>query len=664
MFGWYKGVNGLTGKESNAINTSDPSSPRIFVDKNAPYVAGCDPDHGTTPTTYKIYGIDGVTHGRWNDPTMSGFVEWEHRSSPNACAVMSTFPPEKLPVINFLASEFVLFDRFFCSHPGPTWPNRLFMLSATSAGLTETGPWYHGEVGKLFPQKTIFDQVAEAGLTWKVSTRNKEFGPCVREKKKVSFTFDHQLTHLPIENYYNDTPWELIVETLAHNPDNLASMTQFFQDARDGNLPNFSWINPLSGINISTGVGSNDMHPDHDMAAGERYYKDIYEAVRASPQWNSTLLVITFDEHGGFYDHVPTPLNVPPPGDGEKSYPEKFLFNRLGIRVPTLLISPWVSKGQIVSSPPAKQKPAPNSEYELTSIIATTRKLLNMPTTPLTKRDAWAATFEDLLENFDEPRTDCPVHLPSPPPVTPPSLIREALKPPNQLQHHMLTVLSHLSDQPFPHHVKYQHQVSQVNQNFLHHHLKRTRDWKASKRHYTTNTTTKTEVQQYLLYCAPAGYEYWVDNTWNVNHVQAVPWMTISTKYLSSVQFFPTTSTTETTPYCLDSGVTLKPGTVVGVSLCYPSSDPTKNRDISQHWILAPDATIRPFQDQSLCLTNSEYSGTFSVTLQVCKDRVEQHWGYHGPAPGEGAGGNLFFGDDTNTLGVASPSLVRPAGKN
>lgn len=84
-----------------------------------------------------------------------------------------------------------------------------------------------------------------------------------------------------------------------------------------------------------------------DMAAGEQYYKDIYEALRASPQWNDTLFIVTFDEHGGFYDHVPTPLNVPSPGDGEKSYPLRGIeFNRLGVRIPTLLISPWVPKGK------------------------------------------------------------------------------------------------------------------------------------------------------------------------------------------------------------------------------------------------------------------------------------------------------------------------------
>lgn len=100
---------------------------------------------------------------------MNGFVEYEKSlGRKDGCDVMSMFGYGKLPVITALAKEFVLFDRFFCSHAGPTWPNRMYFLSATSAGSTDTGCWYHDEVGKLFPQKTFYDQVAESGLVWKV----------------------------------------------------------------------------------------------------------------------------------------------------------------------------------------------------------------------------------------------------------------------------------------------------------------------------------------------------------------------------------------------------------------------------------------------------------------------------------------------------------------
>ena len=117
-----------------------------------------------------------------------------------------------------------------------------------------------------------------------------------------------------------------------------------------------------------------------DMRAGEQYIKDIYESLRNSPQWNDTLFVITYDEHGGFYDHVSPPQkDIPPPGDGESSYPTTyFKFDRLGVRIPTLLISPWIQKGTVISEPPDKAKPTSSSEFDLTSIIASSRKLLRM----------------------------------------------------------------------------------------------------------------------------------------------------------------------------------------------------------------------------------------------------------------------------------------------
>ena len=205
-------------------------------------------------------------------------------------------------------------------------------------------------------------------------------------------------------------------------------------------------------MNVTTGQGSNDCHPDHSMALAEAYVKDIYEAVRASPAWPDTLFVVTFDEHGGFYDHVvPPSKDVPPPGDGEKSYPDRgFLFDRLGVRVPTLLISPWIKKGSVLTTPPDEAKPTPSSEYELTSIIASTRKLLNMDTGPLTNRDAWSATFDHAILELDEARTDCPLHLPDalPPAMPQHGVIQEAEQdfPLNDLQTDIAAVISHLGN--------------------------------------------------------------------------------------------------------------------------------------------------------------------------------------------------------------------------
>jgi len=375
---------------------------------------------------------------------MQGFVERQvAQASTNYCNVMSMMNPTTVPVITALADNFALFERFFCDHPGPTWPNRLYMLTATAAGLTETGDFYHNKPGELFPQPTFYDQLTKEGLTWR--------------------------------NYYNDTPWELFLAGVANNLANVKPIGQLYDDARNGKLPNFAFINPRLAANITTKEASNDQHPDHDVSLGERFYKDIYEALRASPQWNETLMIVTYDEHGGYYDHVATPLNVPPPGDGEESYPDKgFLFDRLGVRIPTLLISPWIPKKTLINNPPDAQKPAKNSEYALTSIMATARKLLGMQSGPLTKRDAWAATFEHVF-SLSEPRTDCPLHLPSAAKPSPDfSIEAEGELPVNGLQQHVMTVLASLAGVKYPSHITRQADIGEWLQEHLQIHAEKT----------------------------------------------------------------------------------------------------------------------------------------------------------------------------------------------
>lgn len=445
MFGFYKGVNGLTGKEFNLVDTTNPSSKSVPVDNLQPQEAYCDPDHSTAGTTAKIFGAAAVAKNNFTDPTMIGFIEREDKlghSSKHWCGVMEVMSSEHVPVITQIAQEFGLMERFFCDHPGPTWPNRLYALSATAAGCTSTGTYYHNTPGQMYPQRTFFDQLASEGLTWR--------------------------------NYYNDTPWETFLASIANSPKNVVPITQFYDDARTGNLPHYAWINPRLSPNVTTKEASNDQHPDHDVSLGEKYYKDVYEALRASPQWNETLFIITYDEHGGFYDHVPTPLNVPPPGDGEASYPDKdFKFDRLGVRIPTLLISPWIPKGLVIAGPPAAQKPAPNSEYALTSIIATARKILGMTSAPLTKRDAWAATFEHVL-SLSAPRTDCPLHLvEATKPYTLHSVEREAEMPINGLQEDVLKWHSALIGVDYPHHLTKQGEIGEWLQKAWNTHTER-----------------------------------------------------------------------------------------------------------------------------------------------------------------------------------------------
>ena len=408
MLGFLPGVNGLKGDESNLVNTSDPTSQRVTVGNHSRYIGPVDPNHSYKATRDKIYGQDCLAKN-CTEPTMSGFIEFEtsRHGEAKAESVMDMFTPDRVPIISTLAQEFAVFDRFFCSVPGPTWPNRLFQLMGSSKGDTKTSEWDINTT--LYTGRTVFDIVEEAGHDWRF--------------------------------YFADAPLEVaMIEKLTLHPGKLRDWASFKSDIASGDLPAFSWVNPRWFVNLTTFAGASDQHPDHDVRQGEALFKELYEDLRASPKWNSTLFIITYDEHGGFYDHVPPPQEGVPAPDDFPSFPDKgFGFDRLGIRVPTLLISPWIPKGTVISAPTEAQKPTPTSEFDLTSIISTVRKMFGTNSgesvKPLTRRDAWAATFEDQLTKLSEPRTDCPMTLPDAPrDLGAEGAAREAAQPLNDLQ--------------------------------------------------------------------------------------------------------------------------------------------------------------------------------------------------------------------------------------
>lgn len=120
---------------------------------------------------------------------------------------------------------------------------------------------------------------------------------------------------------------------------------KFKKHCEEGKLPNYVVIEQRYFDLLS--VPANDDHPSHDVAEGQRFVKEVYETLRRSPQWNEILFVITYDEHGGFYDHVPTPVDgVPNPDDIAGPPPFNFQFDRLGVRVPTIIVSPWIQPGK------------------------------------------------------------------------------------------------------------------------------------------------------------------------------------------------------------------------------------------------------------------------------------------------------------------------------
>ncbi|KAJ9179817.1 hypothetical protein P3X46_008137 [Hevea brasiliensis] len=384
MLGWLKTLNpeidGVTGSESNPISTSDPNSSHIFYGDNAAYVDP-DPGHSIQDIYEQVFGIKwteaALTSENTLTPKMNGFARNSERIQQGMSeAVMNGFKPEALPVYKELAMNFAICDRWFASIPSLTQPNRLYVHSATSHGATTNDAKL---LAKGYPQKTIFESMDEAGFTFAI--------------------------------YYQDTPATLFYRNLRK----LKYLKKFRQynlhfekHCKKGKLPNYVVIEPRYFDLLNT--RANDDHPLHDVSEGQKFVKEVYEALRASPQWNEVLFIIIYDEHGGYYDHVPTPVTgVPSPDDIVGPAPYFFKFDRLGVRVPAFLISPWLEPGTVLHEPSG---PEPTSQYEHSSIAATVKKLFNLKEF-LTKRDAWAGTFEGVLTRTS-PRTDCPVTLPGP----------------------------------------------------------------------------------------------------------------------------------------------------------------------------------------------------------------------------------------------------------
>ncbi|KAH0456691.1 hypothetical protein IEQ34_014598 [Dendrobium chrysotoxum] len=383
MLGWMKSLNpsidGVTGSESNPISTSDPSSSTVQFSDQAEYVDP-DPGHSIQAIYEQVYGVP-FSAGETPitpagvKPPMNGFVQQAERQEKGLSeAVMNGFRPDSVPVYRELVSEFAVCDRWFASLPASTQPNRLFVHSATSHGLTSN------DTKKLvegLPQKTIFDSLDEAGFDFGIYYQYPPATLFYRNLRKLKY----------IGRFHQ---FDL----------------SFKRHCKEGKLPNYVVVEQrYFDLKILPG---NDDHPSHDVAEGQKFIKEVYEALRSSPQWNEILFVITYDEHGGFFDHVPTPVDGVPSPDGIVGPdPFNFKFDRLGVRVPTIFISPWIEKGIVVHRPSG---PDSSSEFEHSSIPATVKKIFNLKEF-LTKRDAWAGTFETVLTRTT-PRTDCPVTLP------------------------------------------------------------------------------------------------------------------------------------------------------------------------------------------------------------------------------------------------------------
>ncbi|UQA58373.1 alkaline phosphatase family protein [Polyangium aurulentum] len=395
LMGFFPGANGLKGDEYNLRQPFEPESPnnkRYAVGKNASFAitAGQGPGHSFKASNIQIAGSPNgpdAEHPAANVGYIMSYVNTmssDHVTNPTDVQLgeaMQAFTPESLPAINTLARSFVLCDNWFSEVPGPTQPNRLYTHAATSVGL-QYNDWQ-----RVFDVRTVYNLLEDAGKTW---------GVYYADDNDVA-----KFSQLTAKVYDSDD--EVQADRANGVKGGFFDYKTFFQKhAEAGTLPAYTFIEPAFGDSGSTKDAVNSMHAPHDVRPGDQLVAEIYAALRSNEElWNKTLFIVTFDEHGGFHDHV-VPAAAPNP-DGingqESNRAPAFAFDRLGLRVPAILASPWLPAGQIVSEP-----------YQHTSIISTVREIFGLAG-PLTKRDASARSFAALLDRLDAPRTDAPASL-------------------------------------------------------------------------------------------------------------------------------------------------------------------------------------------------------------------------------------------------------------
>ena len=321
-----------------------------------------DPDHHFPGVHQQIFN-GGLT------PDMRGFIGSyfkQRKDVKSSHRILYYFKPDQLPVLSNLALEYLVFNRWFASIPGPTLCNRAFAHYGTSMGHVGMELKYFGN-----PIKSIYERLRAGGKTTKL------------------YYFDRASSTLELVNLLQD------------QPQIFATYEQFLADCKAGTLPDYAFVEP--NYSDHDGLIASDQHPDHHVAEGERFIASIYMAIKSNAAlWPNTALLIVYDEHGGIFDHV-----TPPAPDGKdddfEAPAEKtgigqpFKFDRLGIRVPAILVSPWVPKRTVV-----------NDVYEHACIPATaTEWLLPGFAGPRTDRETKARTF---LKFLSEPamRTDTP----------------------------------------------------------------------------------------------------------------------------------------------------------------------------------------------------------------------------------------------------------------
>jgi len=306
------------------------------------------------------------THHEWNGGAMDGFTAANvDPTDPTGRRAMGYYTARDLPYYYKLYKTFAMSDRHFCSVLSQTFPNRYFLLAGTAFG--EIGNTIPDLGSDLYAQRTIFNLLDEAGVTWSI--------------------------------YFTDLPFGAIFSYVRkQRAENLKSIDEYFTDAAAGRLPQVAFVDPGFLIEET----ANDEHPPRNVQIGQEFVARIIDTLMRSPQWSRSALFLTYDEHGGFWDHVPPPLACVPDDIPPKLKPHDVpgAYDRYGIRVPFVVVSPF-----------AKRRYLSHTVTDQTSVLRFIQTRFDLPA--LTRRDANADALLEMFD-FEHPPFLAPPRLPTP----------------------------------------------------------------------------------------------------------------------------------------------------------------------------------------------------------------------------------------------------------
>ncbi|HEY2632567.1 MAG TPA: alkaline phosphatase family protein [Solirubrobacteraceae bacterium] len=373
-------IHGLAGNESNSY-LGTPFKVTPGADISMPL----DPLHEFPDVVIQLAG-EKATYppgGPYPPINNSGFVVSyvEAGGGKNPGEIMKCYTPAELPVLNALATNFAVCDSWYSSMPGPTWPNRFFAMAASAGGLdrspsVEQMVEWESVLGFSFEHGSLFEALEANGRSWRIYRGDR--GPLVG-----GIPIAGALKGIPIADSYR--------------------YSEFAADLHKNYSTHFTWIEPNYGSALDdTYKGGTSQHPVDSVTGGERLIKETYEAIRNSPLWEKSLLILTWDEHGGFYDHVP-PAEAEKPGDKIVTPGEVnqfgFAFGHYGVRVPAVIVSPYIP-AQLID----------HRTYDHSSIPATVERVFGFG--PLTNRDKIASDVRSLF--LSETPEEKPTKLPNP----------------------------------------------------------------------------------------------------------------------------------------------------------------------------------------------------------------------------------------------------------